>query len=72
MDKPADIDPLETEDWLDSLDSVIQSEGIHRAHFLIEALIDKARRAGANLPYKATTSYLNTIHPSEEAKIPGE
>jgi pyruvate dehydrogenase E1 component len=72
LNKPADLDPKETEDWIDSLDSVIQAEGISRAHFLIESLIDKARRAGANLPYKATTSYLNTIHTSEETQMPGE
>ncbi len=72
MTKPTDVDPKETQDWIESLDSVIQAEGISRAHFLIESLIDKARRAGANLPYKATTSYLNTIHPSEEVQMPGE
>src|SRR5262249_52265449 len=42
------------------------------AHFLIEQLIDKARRSGAHLPYKATTAYLNTIHPGDEKKSPGE
>ncbi len=72
MSKPTDLDPRETQDWIESLESVIQSEGISRAHFLIESLIDKARRAGANLPYKATTSYLNTIHTSEEPQMPGE
>jgi len=72
MTKTTDIDPAETQDWLASLESVIQGDGLDRAHFLIEALIDKARRAGANLPYRATTSYLNTIHASEEPQMPGE
>jgi pyruvate dehydrogenase E1 component len=72
LSKSADLDPKETQDWNQSLESVIQAEGTTRAHFLIESLIDQARRAGANLPYKATTSYLNTIQPSEETQMPGE
>jgi pyruvate dehydrogenase E1 component len=67
-----DPDPQETKDWLDALDAVIAEEGIPRAHALIEALIDQARRAGANLPYKATTAYVNTIHPNDEARTPGD
>jgi pyruvate dehydrogenase E1 component len=72
MSSTDDVDPEETQDWLDALDGVMAAEGPERAHFLIEALIDKARRAGANLPYKATTAYLNTIHPSDEAHNPGD
>ncbi len=67
-----DRDPEETQEWLDALDSVVDRVGIERAHFLIEALIDKARRAGANLPYNATTAYLNTIHLNDEARNPGD
>ena len=72
MTEILDVDPQETQEWLDALDSVIRNESPERAHFLIEALIDKARRAGAHLPHKATTAYLNTIHKSEEAAMPGE
>ena len=68
----SDPDPQETKDWLDALDAVIAEEGIERGHHLIEALIDRARRAGANLPYKATTAYVNTIHLNEEARNPGD
>ncbi|MDH5675684.1 MAG: pyruvate dehydrogenase (acetyl-transferring), homodimeric type [Myxococcales bacterium] len=68
----SDSDTEETQDWLDSLESVIAHEGLERAHALIEALIDAARRAGANLPYKATTAYLNTIHLNDEARNPGD
>jgi pyruvate dehydrogenase E1 component len=67
-----DNDPLETQEWLDALGAVLDREGIERAHFLIEALIDKARRAGANLPFKATTAYVNTIHVNDEARNPGD
>ncbi len=72
MSTSDDADPQETQDWLDALDGVMAQEGLERAHFLIEALIDKARRAGANLPYKTTTAYLNTIRPNDEARNPGD
>ncbi|MEA3292676.1 MAG: pyruvate dehydrogenase (acetyl-transferring), homodimeric type [Pseudomonadota bacterium] len=67
-----DIDPLETEEWLDSLSAVIDREGNERAHFLIEALIDKARRTGAHIPFKANTAYVNTIPPHMEEHTPGD
>jgi pyruvate dehydrogenase E1 component len=69
---PTDSDPQETREWLDALDSTLRTEGVERAHYLIERLIDKARRSGAHLPYKATTAYVNTIHATEEAPMPGE
>ena len=40
-----DVDPQETQEWLDSLETVFEEEGAERAHFLLEALIDKARRS---------------------------
>ncbi len=67
-----DIDSLETKEWLDALTSVIENEGTERAHFLLEEMIDKARRSGANLPYKATTAYVNTIPTHLQAKLPGD
>ncbi|MDD9945326.1 MAG: pyruvate dehydrogenase (acetyl-transferring), homodimeric type [Myxococcales bacterium] len=67
-----DSDPQETADWTDSLASLIENEGLERAHFILEALIDRARRAGANLPFKATTAYVNTIHVKDEARNPGD
>jgi len=67
-----DLDPQETEEWLDALESVIERDGPQRAHFLIESLVSKARRRGAYLPYNATTAYLNTIPPSQEAQRPGD
>jgi pyruvate dehydrogenase E1 component len=67
-----DIDPIETQEWLDAFDAVLEAEGTERAHYLLEKLIDMARRSGAHLPYKATTAYLNTIPTSKEARIPGD
>ena len=67
-----DVDPIETQEWLDALEAVLEEEGTERAHFLLEKLIDMARRSGAHLPYSATTAYLNTIPTSKEALIPGD
>ena len=67
-----DVDPQETQDWLDSLETVFEEEGAERAHFLLEALIDKARRSGAHLPYDATTAYINTIPVVQEPTMPGD
>ena len=67
-----DGDTQETKEWLDSLNSVINKEGLERAHFLIEAMIDQARRSGLNLPYKATTAYVNTIPSNLQIERPGD
>src|SRR5579862_3387175 len=72
MDRIPDIDPQETREWLDALDGVLQTEGPDRAHFLIEQLIDKARRSGAFLPFSANTAYINTIPPERQVRIPGD
>ena len=68
----ADIDPLETKDWLESLSAVISKDGNHRAHFLIKELINKAYREGANIPYTQNTPYINTIPPEAEVKSNGD
>lgn len=66
-----DVDPLETQEWVDALQAVLEQEGPERAHFLLEKLIDKARRNGTHLPYTATTAYLNTIPAGLEPHMPG-
>ena len=71
MELQPDIDPQETQEWLDALDSVIINMGGERAHFLLEKLIEKARRSGAYLPYSAKTAYINTIPPGKEERSPG-
>jgi pyruvate dehydrogenase E1 component len=71
-ERAVDVDPDETREWLEALEAVLQREGPTRAHFLIEQLIDKARRSGAHLPYKLTTAYLNTIAANDEELSPGE
>jgi pyruvate dehydrogenase E1 component len=67
-----DVDPQETREWKEALEEVIERDGPERAHFLIEALVDKARRSGAYLPYNATTAYLNTIPVHQEEQRPGD
>ena len=72
LDIAKDIDPIETQEWLEALDAVLEREGTERAHFLLEHLIDTARRSGAHLPYSANTAYLNTIPPTQEERSPGD
>jgi len=67
-----DIDPQETQEWLEALESILEREGAERGHYILEQLIAKARKSGAYLPYSATTAYLNTIPPSKEEKSPGD
>jgi pyruvate dehydrogenase E1 component len=67
-----DRDPQETREWLDALEGVLDREGPDRAHFLIEQLIDRARRHGAYLPFSARTAYINTIPVERQARFPGD
>ncbi len=66
-----DIDPQETQEWLEAIEAVLENEGTERAHFILESLIDKARRSGAYLPYNATTAYVNTIPTHLQKRLPG-
>jgi len=49
---PPDADPVETREWLEALEAVLEREGPERAHFLLESLVEKARRSGSFLPFK--------------------
>ena len=66
-----DVDPVETREWIDALEAVIDREGPERAHFLLESLIEKARRSGGYIPFSANTAYINTIPPALEERSPG-
>ncbi|HRX90542.1 MAG TPA: pyruvate dehydrogenase (acetyl-transferring), homodimeric type [Steroidobacteraceae bacterium] len=66
-----DSDPTETHEWLESIDSVLTHAGPERAHFLLERMIDHARRSGAYLPFSPNTAYVNTISPGQEREYPG-
>jgi pyruvate dehydrogenase E1 component len=67
-----DLDPTETREWIESLESVIRSDGPERAHYLLERMVDETRRAGGHIPFQPTTAYVNTIPPHLEAKSPGD
>ena len=67
-----DIDPLETQEWLDSIKSVLETSGTERTHFIIEKVIEFARRNGIRMPYSATTDYVNTIPISEQSPYKGD
>ena len=67
-----DLDPLETQEWLESIDAVLKVHGPERAHYLLEKLTDHARRSGAYLPFKPNTAYVNTISPGQEKDYPGD
>ena len=67
-----DADPQETREWQEALASVIEREGAERAHFLIQQMIAQAREEGINIPYSATTEYLNTIPADQQPPYPGD
>lgn len=66
-----DPDSIETKEWLDALEAVIEFEGTDRAHYLLERLVDLARRRGAQMPFSSNTAYVNTIPAHLEAHCPG-
>ncbi|WP_312234486.1 pyruvate dehydrogenase (acetyl-transferring), homodimeric type, partial [Stutzerimonas nitrititolerans] len=67
-----DLDPVETQEWLDALESVLDREGEDRAHYLMTRMGELATRSGTPLPYGITTPYRNTIPVTREAKMPGD
>jgi pyruvate dehydrogenase E1 component len=67
-----DVDPVETREWLDALESVLAFEGTDRARFLLGELAAEGRRRGAPAPYSATTPYLNTIPVDQQPPYPGD
>ena len=68
----SDPDTAETQEWLDALEAVMAAEGPERAHYLLERMIEDARLRGLNLPFSATTQYINTIPVEQQARIPGD
>ncbi|HMR30303.1 MAG TPA: pyruvate dehydrogenase (acetyl-transferring), homodimeric type [Geminicoccaceae bacterium] len=71
MDRQMDIDPVETREWMDSLESVLEVEGGERVEYLLSQLLAEARIKGAPVPFSATSAYVNSIPPEREAKHPG-
>jgi len=67
-----DLDPAETREWIEALDSVLAFEGADRAFHLLDEVVAEARRKGASVPYSANTPYLNTIPVDQEDRHPGD
>lgn len=67
-----DIDPIESQEWQDAIEDVIQSDGADRAHYLLDRAVQQARAAGAKLPFSSTTPYQNTIDTDDEVDMPGD
>ena len=67
-----DIDAVETEEWLEALDAVVENDGPRRAHDLVERVVERARLRGAAIEYVGPTPYVNTIHRDDEPPLPGE
>lgn len=65
-----DLDPIETQEWIDAFTAVIKHEGTERAAFLLKALIEKADDVGVRNGVALTTHYRNTLRPHEEKPIP--
>src|SRR5690625_4583655 len=72
MSEFMDDEALETQEWLEALEAVLDREGPERAHYLLERLIDLARRSGAYIPFSPNTAYINTIPPGLETPHPGD
>lgn len=67
-----DIDPLESQEWQEAIQDVIERDGANRAHYLLDKAVQQARAAGATLPFSATTPYQNTIPADDEIEVPGD
>jgi pyruvate dehydrogenase E1 component len=67
-----DIDPSETQEWLDALDQVHSQEGDERARFLLFKILKRARQLRVGLPPLTQTRYINTISPEQEPFFPGD
>ncbi len=71
LKQTTDVDPTETQEWLDSLDYILESKGKERAKYLLSVLEARARQEGVDLEMKSNTPYINTISLSEQPAYPG-
>src|SRR5712691_6031491 len=68
---PKDADPVETREWLQAFDAVLETEGPERAHFLLRRLLDHARARRVPLPPFLSTPYCNTVSLADQPQFPG-
>ena len=67
-----DEDPAETEDWIEAINSVLETSGAERAQFILQKLSVEVTETGVQLPYAINTPYRNTIPVAKEARMPGD
>ena len=67
-----DIDPDETQEWLDSLDALLDERGRDRARYVMLKLLERAREKQVGVPALRSTDYINTIPPEREPWFPGD
>ncbi|HZJ06337.1 MAG TPA: pyruvate dehydrogenase (acetyl-transferring), homodimeric type [Nocardioidaceae bacterium] len=67
-----DIDPDETQEWLDSLDALLDERGRSRARYVMLKLLERAREKQVGVPGLRGTDYINTIPPEREPWFPGD
>src|SRR5678815_4013035 len=68
---PPDADPVETREWLEAFDALVQSEGRERATFLLRKLLDHARARRVPLPPVLNTPYKNSVALADQPQFPG-
>ena len=71
-ERPVDLDPRETAEWLEALDQIVDEAGPDRVNFLLDKLSERARDNGVDVPYRSVTDYVNTIPVDQEAPYPGD
>jgi len=71
-DIKSDNDPVETEEWVQAINSVIETAGVERAQYILQRMSSKVTETGAQIPYSINTPYRNTIPVSKEARMPGD
>src|ERR671934_1524899 len=67
-----DVDPDETQEWIESLDALVEQAGPERARFVLYKLLKRARMLQVGLPPLVQTRYINTISPEQEPDFPGD
>ena len=67
-----DVDPDETQEWIESLDALVEQAGPERARFVLYKLLKRARMLQVGLPPLTQTRYINTISPEQEPEFPGD
>jgi pyruvate dehydrogenase E1 component len=72
VEAPDDLNPLETSEWVEALDEIIDEAGPDRASWLLERLMERAANLGVRVPLHFNTAYMNTIPPEEEVAYPGD